>query len=191
MAAITDIHRVKTLRFRFQRRAWYAYIFHNQLMKRLLLCVALLAGAFSPVFAHDDGGDPTYIPDYQQLVREGYGPRHDDRYEAYRLGFAMRPMPTQAYYLNGSTLFYGYKAVPERIGVANALYAFGYPADFYHHLMPVAVPNLDRIVVALHESRFEAVAKAQPPHTNTISTVQSTTPAKAAALSPIGEKSAH
>lgn len=171
-------------------------------MKHLLFPLFLLmAAGIAPLFAFDDGGDGTSIPDYRELVREGYGPRRIDRdrdEDSYRVhvGVEVRPVPTQAYYANGYTIFYGYRAVPERVGSINTVYAFGYPADFYRHLMPADMPNLDRYVLSLARTGGNSAAKAQPVHhADAISTVQSTTappPAKGVKAQPaVVEKPAH
>jgi hypothetical protein len=162
-------------------------------MKHLLLPLLLVASVM-PVLAHDEGGDGAYIPDYQTLVREGYGPRHEVRIETYGLGYRMRPMPTQAYYANGYTVYYGYQPVPERAGIANSLYAFGYAADFYNKLIPGMESNLDRLAVTVSISGGDMVAKARTGNGNAVTTVQRTAPATAPTANPlpaIGEKPSH
>jgi hypothetical protein len=167
-------------------------------MKHALIPLFLLVAFAFPLFAHDEDGDRSYIPDYQELVREGYGPRRDSRDDYLRIGYEMRPMPTQSFYAKGYTIFYGYKMVAGRVGGADGLYAFGYPADFYHHLgRPVSGANLDRYVVALTTPKRAAAttaATAQQTHWGAVSTVKATANAvpvkKAAPLPAIGEKPA-
>ncbi len=173
-------------------------------MKRLLIALLLLvSGAL--LFAQDDGGDPGYIPNYRELVREGYGPRHEDREDYYlRLGygFAMAPKPTQAYYGKGYTIYYGYTAVPVLQGQANSVYAFGYPLEYFRHLMPGSVDglNLSNYAVEVRNNTYgpgDYVAQNRARHGEAVTTVQkvqtTTTTATASGtnpLPPIGEKPA-
>jgi hypothetical protein len=151
-------------------------------MKRFLFALALLATA-APLFANDDGGDGPVIPDYQTLVREGYGPRHD----VIRLYPILQaaPKPTQAYYTKGYTIYYGYTAVPMRRGELSALYAFGYPVEYFKQMMPTSVSetNLERYAVELPNSQYTGdyspgnfVARAQAAQRpNAVTTVTRTT----------------
>ncbi len=174
-----------------------------KVVKRFLLASFVLVCA-APVFANDDGGDGATIPDYQTLVREGYGPRTDIRVEIDG-NPALRPIPkpTQAYYGNGYTIYYSYTAVQPRNWDSRALYAFGYPADYFRKLMPKTVTdtNLDRYAVELsgqypnyEPGEFQARARAS--HANAVTTVQTVktnaAPANGTSSLPaIGEKPAH
>ena len=180
-------------------------------MKRLLSVFILLVTA-APLFAHDEGGDGAEIPSYQELVREGFGPRQGQGYlqvETTRwLPNQMAPKPTQAYYANGYAIYYGYTAVPT-IDPRQS-YAFGYSLDFFRHLMPASNTgvNLSHYAVEVNSQTSpygpgDAVAQGRNTGGNAISTVQSvavkpapvaaaTTPLNGTATLPaIGEKPAH
>lgn len=160
-------------------------------MKQILFSLALLAAVASPglLFGGDNGGDGAYIPSYQELVREGYGSRHDTRDGYHRTSYVMRALPTQAYYSHGYTVFYGYTAVREHTAAGQSVYAFGYPADFYTRLMPEQNTNLDRLVVQLSRAGNYRVARAQPARGEAVSTVESTAGASGTtALSAVAEK---
>jgi hypothetical protein len=180
-------------------------------MKRFLLALFLLATA-APLFANDEGGDPGYIPDYQELLREGYGPRDYDRdrdredyYLRLGFGYATVPKPTQAYYGKGYVIYYGYTVVPVWHWEARELYAFGHPVEYFRHLMPGATGNVDlsNYAVEVRNSNYgpgDYVAQNQAHHGDAVTTVQSVTKtattASAAAkgtntLPAIGEKPAH
>ena len=168
-------------------------------MKRFLLVLFLLVSA-APLFATDEGGDIAYIPSYRELVREGYGPHE---YDYIRPAMRVAPKPTQAYYGKGYTVYYGYTAVPVRQIDGNILYAFGYPVEFFSHMIPMSDSgvNLGRCALAV-SNRYgvygpgDAIAQHRTNRANATSTVQSTTtntaPANGAAPLPaIGEKPAH
>lgn len=166
------------------------------LMKRSLLALALLVNA-APLFANDEGGTPGYIPDYRELVREGYGPHAEAREDLYRLTLNQRaaPKPTQAYYGKGFTVYYGFTAVPVYANLANTLYAFGYPLDFFRNLLPTSLTDTDlsraRVVVANQSGSYgpgDFETQARAAHGNAVTTVQKVTPAN---LSAIGEKPSH
>jgi hypothetical protein len=152
-------------------------------MKRLFLAFFLLVNA-TPLFA-DEAADGTVIPDYQELVREGYGPRHDynDR-DGYYLhlgyGYAAAPKPTQAYYGKGFTVYYGYTPVYLPWGDANtsyAAYAFGHPLEYYRRLIPGSVEGVDlnSYIAEVRTSVYapgEAVADSRSHRGNAVTTVQ-------------------
>ena len=159
-------------------------------MKRILPALLLLACA-TPLFATDEGGDPGYIPDYQELVREGYGPHHE-RDAQYRPIYNIEavPKPTQAFYMHGTTVYYGFTAIPERTGAIGVHYAFGYPLDFYSQLMPASLTqtHLNRVAIAVTDNgngvrSSDAEDQVRKGRGEAITTVQSTavsTPAAAA-----------
>ena len=164
-------------------------------MKRLFFASLLLLNA-APLFANDEGGGGTFIPDYQELVREGYGPRHLDRERDDREGdgylrrapFVSIPKPTQAFYANGYTIYYGYTAAI-RNGDVNALYAFGYPVDYFRHMMPPSVTdtNLTNYAVAVDNPKSNGTLhrdedlKPSKSHGEPVTTVQSVAPSTPAA----------
>jgi len=184
-------------------------------MKHLLPALFLLITA-APLLANDDGGDGAIIPSYQELVREGYGPRShydsDTYYLALNYGTHVAPKPTQAYYGRGYTLYYGYQMVRVYEGQENNLYAFGYPVSYFRKLLP---PNIDEsnigsVAVEVRHSAYYQPGDyvAQRHYLNTTTTVTSVQPVKAVAhpgtvpafrtaaapsagLPPIGEKPAH
>ncbi len=181
-------------------------------MKHSLCLLFLLAIAtpLTPLFASDEGGDGAYIPSYQELVREGYGPR----FTPVLAPVKNAPKPTQAYYGNGYTIYYGYTVVPVRVGYDNANldYAFGYPIEYFRQMMPTSITetNLNRYAVEMSTPYYDTngygpgtyVAKAPADHSNAVTTVQSTarttttttpsTPSNGAnPLPAIGEKPSH
>jgi hypothetical protein len=176
-------------------------------MKRLLFTLFLL-GCAGPLFANDDGADPGYIPDYQELVREGYGPHTTTtttQVEYSNPSFLETvPKPTQAYYGRGYTIYYGFTAVPVWQRNEFNTYAFGYPLAYFKSLMPQGVDstNLSRYAMRVPTNSFEPgtyVAQRPIAHPAAVTTVQSvtTTPTTAtpatgnATLPAIGEKPAH
>jgi len=116
-------------------------------MKQIVFGLFLLA-LVAPAFANDEGGDIAYIPDYQELVREGYGPRHEHARQAQQ---EQAPKPTQAFYGKGFTIYYGYTAVKAHGWNPASQYAFGYPLEFFRQMMPIsgANVNLNNYAVAL------------------------------------------
>ena len=133
-----------------------AYIFHNlNPMKHFLLPLFLLASA-APLLANDVDGDYAYMPRYQELVREGYGPRRDMMVILNQQPSGLRavPKPTQAYYMKGQAVYYGYTPVVTSAVNQHALYAFGYPVDYFQRMMLAsgAETNLDRYTVAVATS---------------------------------------
>lgn len=172
-------------------------------MKRSLSFLFLLALA-TPLFAHDDGGDPAYIPDYKELVREGYGPHYSERIDYYSPAWVRAvPKPTQAYYGKGFTIYYGYKPVLVAEKEENTVYAFGYPISFFRNLARGSLneTNLNQYAVAVWKNGYEPgsyVAQRPAAHANAVTSVQSTTTtaptstiAPPAALPAIGEKPSH
>jgi len=164
------------------------------IMKRLLIALSFLTVA-GPLIAADEDGDPGFIPSYQELVREGYGPRdggyaregygesdRESRQDYYlRLGvnYQMAPKPTQAYYANGYTVYYGYTTVANL--PQQPVYAFGYPVDYFRHMLPDSLDGVDlsRYAVQVPKYASRSVANvAQNParHAEAITTVQSVTP---------------
>jgi hypothetical protein len=120
-------------------------------MKHLLFPLCLLVSV-TPLLAHDEGGDGAVIPSYQELIREGYGPRNYDGDELYRRSYLPAretAKPTQAFYGPGYVVYYGY--TPVRLYDAGKAYAFGYPTEFYTNLMSHSVNelNLNRYAVAV------------------------------------------
>jgi hypothetical protein len=176
-------------------------------MKRLLFALFLL-GCAGPLFASDEGGDPGYIPDYQELVREGYGPRSTTTttHVEYNnpIFLELVPKPTQAYYGRGYTIYYGFTAVPVWQRGESNNYAFGYPLAYFKNLMPQGVDSTDLSHYAMRvpTNSFQAgtyVAQRPIAHPAAVTTVQSvtTTPTttapatRNATLPAIGEKPAH
>ncbi|MGA3171455.1 MAG: hypothetical protein ABSE62_10620 [Chthoniobacteraceae bacterium] len=165
-------------------------------MKQSLLVLFLLAAA-APLFANDEGGDGAYIPDYRELVREGYVIRPIEP------AIIAAPKPTQAYYGNGYIIYYGYQAVPVHTFNANFLYAFGHPTQYFSHLNPIAgdSANLNDYAVAngnpfsaYGPGNFIAQARQRQVRAGAISVVQKTTTKATSNGSPqlpaIGEKPA-
>jgi hypothetical protein len=178
-------------------------------MKRLLPTLFLLVTAVPlvPLFAADDGGDGAVIPDYQELVREGYGPRESDqvRVDYYSPEFVKAlAKPTQAYYGKGYTIYYGYTTVIVADRANNTEFAFGHPLAYYKNLMPRSLDQTDLSRYAL-EVRTEGNTEPgeyvaqRPTNRNAVTTVQNVTPAaKATAaapaanpLPPVAEKLSH
>jgi len=169
-------------------------VFITNPMKRFLFGLFLLVNA-APLFAKDEGGDGAYIPGYQELVREGYGPRHEEHSDDYRRPpvMVMAPKPTQAFYGKGYTVYYGYMPLPERAGATSAHYAFGYPLDFFRQKMPSSITDihLNRYaeVVADNQHRYyvsgDGPAQGQK---DAITTVQSTVPAAVSTPAPVLKK---
>lgn len=180
-------------------------------VKRLFFALFLLVCA-GPLFANDEGGDPGYIPDYQELVREGYGPRTmttttEVEYNNPKF-LETVPKPTQAYYGKGFTVYYGFTAVPVWERSEADTYAFGLPLAYFKNLMPQGVDatNLSHYAMRVPTNTFEPgtyVAQqpvAHPAAATTVPTV-TTTPALAApaalpvtgtaTLPAIGEKPSH
>jgi hypothetical protein len=168
-------------------------------MKRLLLALFLLSPA-APLFAADDGGDPGYIPDYQELVREGYGPHSQEIQNRPEYGSTVidihrpytvhaAPKPTQAYYGKGFTIYYGYTTVLAAEGDADSIYAFGYPLTYFRQLTPASITdvNLTRYrqeVRDTHNAAGNARAQVQADHGNAITTVQPVIPTPATGAKP-------
>jgi hypothetical protein len=154
-------------------------------MKQFLFALFLLVNA-APLFANDEDGDIAYIPSYQELVREGYGPRDHRQDERYRQGYnlpvtGMAPKPTLAYYGKGYTVYYGYTAVQAHFWDPNLSYAFGRPLDYFRNMMPDSITDtdLDHYAVSVPTQHGlygpgDFVANAQASHVNAISTVQTT-----------------
>jgi hypothetical protein len=174
-------------------------------MKRLLSALFLLVSV-APVFAMDDGGDPAYMPSYQELVREGYGPRESDRVRVdyYSPQFIKaEPKPTQAYYGKGYTIYYGYTTVLVADRNTDTQYAFGRPLAYFRSLMPGSIDqtNLNHYAVEVRTSNFQPGEYVAQRRTNgtTVTAVQPvTTGAKATAvapttnpLPPVAEKLSH
>jgi hypothetical protein len=173
-------------------------------MKRFLSALFLLA-LTAPLFANDDGGDPAYIPDYKELVREGYGPRYSERIDYYSPGFIKAvPKPTQAYYGKGFTIYYGYQPVRVLQREEGTLYAFGYPLSYFQNLAKGSLneSNLNQYAVAVFKNGYQPGANVassrQAYHGTAVTSVQSTTaPAPASTIAPpaalpaIGEKPSH
>jgi hypothetical protein len=142
-------------------------------MKRFLPILVLLAMA-GALIARDEGGDGDIIPDYQELVREGYGPHHDYSFRGYypmvNTTEVMVPMPTQAYYGRGYTIYYGFTPLRAHPWETSMIYAFGYSADFYRRIMPESLTNvnLDRYSVSVIDQ------KVYKQHGEPITTVQPT-----------------
>jgi hypothetical protein len=164
-------------------------------MKRFLFPLFLLSVG-RVAFANDDGSDPGYIPDYQQLVREGYGPKHTTvttEVDYYNPAFLkVMPKPTQAYYGKGFTIYYGFTPVEVWQKEAQTTYAFGYPLEYFRQLMPQGVDStsLNHYVLEVRHNNFEPgtyVAKQQG-HPAAVTTVHAV--AAPAALPAIGEKPA-
>jgi hypothetical protein len=169
-------------------------------MKRTLLAF-LLTLIVIPLLAQDEGGDGATIPNYRELVREGYGPRSEQRIDYIEFGYGTVavPKPTQAYYGKGFTIYYGYTAVPVPKGQADSLYAFGYPIEYFRKMLPssVADVNLNHYAVEVRKSLYgygpgdyvaqqavrPAVTQVQP-----VPTTTTATPAGAGQLPAIGEK---
>jgi hypothetical protein len=180
-------------------------------MKPLFVAFLLLFNA-APLFAGEEVGDPGYIPDYQELVREGYGPRHDYRegyfdrdgyYLRLGYGYTTAPKPTQAYYGKGYTIYYGYTTVMVPWGQPHTDYAFGYPLEYFRRLMPSSVNgvNLSHYAIEVRNSVYgpgDFVAQSRSHRDSAITTVQrvtttTTTTAPASGANPlpaIGEKPA-
>jgi len=181
-------------------------------MKQFLFALFLLVNA-APLFANDEGDEIAYIPSYQELVREGYGPRNHDYRDQYRdqnreqyLGWAMStaPKPTQAYYGRGYTVYYGYTPVPVRVMDNNMLYAFGNSVEYYRKMMPASVTetNLSRYAVAVtnnygYYGRNAVAARVQNANATTVVQSAAASPAPVVAkavtsgttaLPAIGEK---
>jgi len=164
-------------------------------MKRFLPALFLLVLA-GPLFANDDGSDPGYIPSYQELVREGYGPRSttittvDYNNPAF---LKVMPKPTQAYYGRGFTIYYGFTPVQVWQGEAQATYAFGLPLEYFRQLMPQGVDatNLGHYALEVRKNSFQpgAYVAQQPAHPAAVTPVHAT--AAPATLPAIGEKPAH
>ncbi len=121
------------------------YRFLFALMPVVLLVVAPRARAL------DEGGDGAYIPNYDELQREGYG-------GDYRHAVTDAAKPTQAYHLKGVTIYYGYTPVHvhrdyEYGGDARENYAFGYPETYFREKMPTSVTsaNLNNYAVAVND----------------------------------------
>jgi len=107
-------------------------------MRRLLFALLLLVSA-APLFAGDTDGDPGYIPSYSELVREGYGPHYSTRVDYYSPVFLRSaPKPTQAYYMKGCTIYYGYTTVPITRREEDTTYAFGHPLSYFQQMMPTS-----------------------------------------------------
>ena len=173
-------------------------------MKQILFALFLLANA-APLFANDESGDIAYIPDYRELVREGFGPRERGQYEYLRPALTTTPKPTQAYYGKDQsgkayTVYYAYTAVPGRAMDTNMLYAFGYPVVFFRQMIPASDTsiNLNRYAVVLNNQngRYgpgDYVAQGRNNRSNATTTAQrattNTAPANGAAPLPaVGEK---
>jgi hypothetical protein len=186
-AADPEARHANTLRFTFPDKAEPAYIFHNQTMKHLLPALFLLITA-APLLANDEGGDGAYIPSYQELVREGYGPRdravNEDpnagNYLALNYGVRAAPKPTQAYYGRGYVVYYGYQMVRMYVrDEEDSQYAFGHPISYYRQLLPQNVneDDIGNVAVEVRNSRYYApgdyVAQRHYP-TNYTTTVQRT-----------------
>jgi hypothetical protein len=163
-------------------------------MKSLILAFFLTANVL-PLLANDEGGTPGYIPDYETLVREGYGVRVRADYRADYYGVDSRqivaPMPTQAFYMKGQTIYYGYKPVAVGSEYRNTVYAFGYPSDYFRQMMPASAiaVNLSHYAVAVanHYGDYgpgDFVARAKAEHENAVTTVQTT---RVTTLPAIGE----
>ena len=175
-------------------------------MKPLFIALLMLVNG-APLFAGEPVGDPGYMPSYQELVREGYGPRHEEREERedyflrLRYGYTTAPKPTQAYYGKGYTIYYGYATVLVPPWQANTTYAFGYPLEYFRSQMPKSVDGVDLAKYALEvrnnmygtgdyvaqrrEHRGDAVTTVQSVKTTT-TTSNGTNP-----LPAVGEKPAH
>jgi hypothetical protein len=128
-------------------------------MKKIFITLALLllAGFAAPLFASDDGGDGAYIPDYKELVREGYSHRVVEvDYNSPRFVKAMAK-PTQAYYGKGYVVYYGYTVVPIWERDASAQYAFGHPLAYYQGLMANSgkPTNLSEYAVEVRNSNYQ------------------------------------
>ena len=166
-------------------------------MKPLLFVALLLLVNGAPLFAGETDGDPGYMPDYQELVREGYGPRHENREDTYlRLGYGytMAPKPTQAYFGKGYTIYYGYTTVAVRNGQTDSVYAFGHPLEYFRRLMPDSMEDLDlsNYAVEVRHSGYgtgDVVSQSRSHRGNAVTTVQSVTTTKAAPAN--GEKTGH
>jgi len=165
-------------------------------MKQSLLVLFLLAAA-APLFANDEGGDGPYIPDYRELVREGYVLRPVEPV------VAAVPKPTQAFYGNGYIIYYGYQAVPVHTFNASFLYAFGHPVQYFNRLNPIAGDNLNLNDYAVASGNpyniygpgtFVAQARQQQLRASATTVVQKTTTKATSNGSPqlpaIGEKPA-
>src|SRR5258708_6424835 len=107
-------------------------------MKRTFTTLALLvfAGSLAPLFAGDEGGDGAYIPEYKELIREGFGPQRSVQVNYYSARFVHAvPKPTEAYYGKGYVVYYGYTPVPVFERDEASLFAFGHPLSYYQGLM--------------------------------------------------------
>jgi hypothetical protein len=147
-----------------------------------------------PLFASDDGGDPNNLPSYGELVREGYGPRApqaNEQVNYYSPAFLHEvPKPTQAYYMKGATIYYGYQTVPVWERDENSVFAFGHPLSYFHRLMQTSATDTDlsRYVLEVKKNNTDiGVAEgsyaAQIPivHHRAVTRVQTvTTPARTA-----------
>ena len=150
------------------------------------------------MFANDERGDIAYIPDYRELVREGYGPR--EHIEAFRPAMRTESKPTQAYYGKGYTIYYGYTAVPTRMIDTKMLYAFGYPVEFFNRATN-SETNLDRYAMEVitpysNYGPGTFVAQSQTTRAGPTTTVQRTRTSTSTAnganpLPAIGEKPSH
>jgi hypothetical protein len=185
-------------------------------MKRFLpVLLLLLMGA--PLFASDEDGDPGYIPSFAELVREGYGPSYRNRSDMYdrpgygyypllHYGVTTAPMPTQAYYGKGYTIYYGYTPVPVwRGSPAEQGYAFGYPAEYFRRLLPDSLEGVDlkHYAIEVHNSMYgpgDYVAQNGGHRSDAVTTVQRVTTTTTTTTAPsngtnplpaIGEKPVH
>jgi len=165
-------------------------------MKRFLFALFLLVSA-GALFANDEGADPGYIPDYQTLVREGYGPRSTTtRIEYDNPEFLqVLPKPTQAYYGRGFTIYYGFEPIVLWQKYAQTTYAFGHPLAYFKQMMPQGLDdtNLSHYALEVPKNNFEPgtyVAQRQPQHPAATTTVQKVSTATAT-LPAIGEKPTH
>jgi hypothetical protein len=155
-------------------------------MKHLLPALFLLITA-APLFANDDDSDGAVIPSYQELVHEGYGPRHEyaedrmaDYYVALNYGLHAAPIPTQAYYGRGYVVYYGYQIQPMVAGQENTTYAFGHPVSYYRQLLPKGVDqsNINQVAVEVRQNSFsqpgDYVAQRHYYRTTTVTSVKPT-----------------
>jgi hypothetical protein len=174
-------------------------------MKRLLFALFLLVSAGS-LFANDEGADPGYIPDYQTLVREGYGPRTTvTRVEYDNPEFLeVLPKPTQAYYGRGYTIYYGFTPIVLWQKYAQTTFAFGHTLAYFRQLMPQGLDetNLSHYALEVPKNNFEPgtyIAGQPVEQPATVTAVQkintnaaTASPATGTATLPaIGEKPAH
>jgi len=118
-------------------------------MKRIfaaLIPAVLLVGA-PALRAFDDGGDGAFIPSYRELQREGYTSDRSEQPDT---------KPTQAFHMNGVTIYYGYTPLPVNqryFADERQNYAFGYPVSYFKERMSNSVmsANIDRYALAVDE----------------------------------------